>query len=103
MIEELATDFRSSEGSGRSDAEAQLRRYFAAYERLDVEISDVTIERAPGAARATFRADMSGTGRKIPGLEGLPRSSSWRFDVRLVPEGDRWRIAWAAYQPVEGR
>ena len=104
VIAHLAADFRASDGSGRADAEAQLRRYLAAYESLQVRISDLSIERAPQAARATFRADMSGTARKIAGLEGLlPESSSWRFEVRLVPEGDRWEVAWLSYEPAGER
>ena len=63
-----------------------------------------SLYRARGAQRGRLRADVSGTARKVPGLEGLlPRSSSWRFEVRLVPEGDRWKVAWASYQPAEGR
>jgi hypothetical protein len=104
VLEMLSSSFQSAEGAGRADAEAQLRRYFAAYENLDVEISDLSIERAERAARATFRADMSGKVRKIGGLEGiLPSRSAWRFEVRLVPEGDGWKIAWVSYQPAEGR
>jgi len=104
VLAQLSADFRASDGSAGAEADAQLRRYFAAYESLDVEISEVSIERAARAARATFRADLSGTVRKLPGLEGLlPRSSSWRFEVRLVPEDGRWKVAWAAYDPIENR
>jgi hypothetical protein len=100
----LSGGFQSAEGAPRSEVEAQLRRYFAAYEDLDVEISELAIERAERAARATFRADMSGKVRKIGGLEGiLPSRSAWRFEVRFVPEGDRWKVAWVSYQPAEGR
>ena len=104
VLRQLAESFQSAEGAGRADVEAQLRRYFAAYENLDVEISELSIERAERAARATFRADLSGKVRKIGGLEGiLPSASAWRFEVRLVPEGDGWKIAWVSYQPAEGR
>jgi hypothetical protein len=104
MLGELAENFQSAEGTGRADVEAQLRRYFAAFENLDVEISELSIERAERAARATFRADLSGKVRKIGGLEGiLPSASAWRFEVRLVPEGGGWKIAWVSYQPAEGR
>ena len=30
----------------------------------------------------------------------LPSSSRYDFDVRLVPEEGRWKVAWAAWQPV---
>jgi len=104
VVAYLAQGFQASDGSGRADAEATLRRYFAAYEDLEVKLSDLSIERAPAAARVSFRADLSGAPRKIGGIEGwLPRSSSYRFELRLVPEGNRWKVAWASYSPAEGR
>jgi hypothetical protein len=103
VVEHLASDFQAADGSGRADAETTLRRYLAAYERLGVRVSDLAIERAAGAARARFRADLSGTPRKIGGLEGLfPRSSAYRFDLRLAPapDGGRWLVTWASWEPA---
>ncbi|MEO8349501.1 MAG: hypothetical protein ABI610_11355 [Acidobacteriota bacterium] len=102
IAERLAPDFQAADGSGRVDAEATLRRYLAAYESLDVRISDLTVERAAGAARARFRADLSGSPRKIGGLDGLlPRSSAYRFDLRLAPaDGGRWLVTWASWEPA---
>ena len=102
FAENLAADFAAADGSARADALSTLRRYFAAYAILDVTLSDVTIERGQNAARATFRADLSGQPQKIGGLEGfLPSSSSWRFELRLVPDGSRWKVAWASWEPAE--
>jgi hypothetical protein len=101
VVERLAPDFQAADGSGRAEAEATLRRYLAAYERLDVRISDVTIERAAGAARARFRADLSGNPRKVGGLDGwLPRKSVYRFDLRLAPasDGGHWLVTWAGWE-----
>jgi hypothetical protein len=100
FVESLAPDFRADDGTGRADAEATLRRYFAAYESLDVRMSDVSIERAADAARVRFRADLSGKPRSIGGLEGLlPATSAYRFDLRLSPgEGGRWLVTWAAWE-----
>jgi hypothetical protein len=103
VVERLAPDFQAADGSGRADAEMTLRRYLAAYERLGVRISDLTIERAAGAARARFRADLTGTARKIGGLEGiLPQSSAYRFDLRLAPtsEGGHWVVTWATWEQI---
>ena len=92
---------RDAEGQAPPDVAALLRRYFAAYEILDVKLSSVEIERAPEAARARFRADLSGQPVKLGGLDRfLPSASKSDFDVRLVPEGGRWKVAWASWQPA---
>lgn len=100
FVESLALDFQAADGSGRADAEATVRRYFAAYESLDVRISDVSVERAADAARVRFRADLSGKPRNIGGLDGLlPATSAYRFDLRLSPgEGGRWLVSWASWE-----
>jgi hypothetical protein len=98
VAEQLSGDYRDATGNGRADVEQMLRGYFAAYEIVDVTLSDVAIERGEGAARARFRADLSGQPRQ--GVAGiLPSSASYRFDLRLVPEGSRWKVAWASWQP----
>ena len=103
IVERLAPEFQAADGSGRADAEAVLRRYLAAYESLGVRISDVTIEQAAGAARARFRAELSGKPRSVGGLDGiLPRASTYRFDLRLAPasDGGRWVVTWASWEQV---
>jgi hypothetical protein len=96
----LAPGFQAADGTGRADAEATIRRYFAAYENLDLRISDVSVERAADAARVRFRADLSGKPRSVGGLEGLlPATSAYRFDFRLSPgEGGRWLVTWASWE-----
>ena len=102
LTEELNSDFQAADGSGRAEAEALIRRYFAAYEILDVALRDVQIEHSEGAARARFVAKLSGQPRKIGGLEGLfPSSASYRFDVRLTRQGARWKVAWASWNPED--
>jgi hypothetical protein len=100
----VAADFRGEDGASRADVESTLRRYFAAYEMLDVELSDVTVERAGsegGPALVHFTAKLTGQAKKIGGLGGfLPPSSTWRFDARLVDEGGRRKFAWAAWRQV---
>ena len=97
----LAESYRDAEGQAPADVLGLLRRYFAAYEILDVKISSLEIERAPEAARARFRAQLSGQPAKLGGLDRfLPTSSRYDFDVRLVPDGGRWKVAWASWQPA---
>ena len=103
VLENLTGDFQAESGEGRAEIEGTIRRYFAAYESLNVTLRDVAIERAPNAAHASFRAELSGQPRKIGGLEGLlPRTSTYRFDLRLVPEQGKWRIAWASWREEGG-
>lgn len=104
VVENLAKDYRDAEGQASAGVSATLRRIFAAYEIIDVRLADVTVERAPEAARVTFRAEFSGQPRKLGGLDALfPSASTYRFDVRLVPEGSRWKVAWASWEVIGGR
>jgi hypothetical protein len=76
-------------------------QYFAAYEILDVTVSDVQIERGDDAALVRLRASMSGQPRKIGGLEGLvPSAAKYDFELRLIQEGKAWKLAWAAWAPA---
>jgi hypothetical protein len=105
VMDRLAPDFQAADGTGRADMESALRGYFAAYDRLDVRISDLKIERAAGAARARFRADLSGKPRQIAGLDGwLPRTSAYKFDLRLSPgSAGRWLVTSAGWEIAPGR
>jgi hypothetical protein len=108
FLENLTAGFSGDEGADRAAAERLVRGYFAAYEALDVAISDLEIERSgESAARASFVATLTGKRANLPGgfsLEGLlPSDSRYRFDLRLVPEGDRWKVAFASWEPVQDR
>jgi hypothetical protein len=107
LLENVAADFQGADGSSRAEAESTLRRLFAAYEILDVELSEVTIEKsesATGPALARFTAKMTGQPRNVGGLAGfLPSASTWKFEARLVPSdggGGPWKIAWARWVQV---
>lgn len=98
----LAPGFRDAGGGGRDEAAATVRRYLAAYERLSLTVSNLVIERGPGSAQARFTVAMSGTPHAIGGLEGwLPRTSRWRFDLRLEPGEGGWTITHAVWTRVE--
>ncbi|MEP6800756.1 MAG: hypothetical protein ABJC07_02380 [Acidobacteriota bacterium] len=101
FLDRVADDFQAADGSRRADVEPRLRQFFAAWERLDVTVRDLKVERSEGAALARFRVDLSGRARKIAGLEGLlPSTSSWRFETRIAPSGSRWRVTWASWSAV---
>jgi hypothetical protein len=103
LLERVAPDFEAADGASRLDVETRLQRYFSAYEILQVSVSDVQIERGENAARVRLRAEMSGQPRKVGGLEGLvPSAAKYDFELRLVRQGDAWKLGWAAWTPAGG-
>jgi len=102
FMDNVAEDFSAAEGMTGAEALETVRRYFAAYAILDVSLRGVTIERAENTARARFTAELSGQPRTIGGLDALlPRSSAWKFELRFTPDGSRWKISWASWEPAE--
>lgn len=98
----VSETFRDAEGGRKADAAALVRRYLGAYESLALTLSDLAIERGPAAAQAKFKVRMSGRPRAVGGLDGLlPRASRWSFDVRLEKEPGGWKIASAAWTPLD--
>jgi hypothetical protein len=98
----LSASFRDAEGGSKADAADLLRRTLAAYESISLSLSDVVIAKGPEAANATFKVGMSGKPRAVAGLEGfLPRTSAWRFELRLELENGSWRITSAAWRRLE--
>lgn len=97
----LATAYADAEHADRAAALLTIRRYFAAYESISASFSDLTIDRKPDLARVTFTATFDGAPRKIGALEGmLPRSAKVKFEMNLVPEEGRWKVAWAGWTLV---
>ncbi len=98
----LSAGFRDADGGTKADAADLLRRTLGAYASISLALSDVTVERAPQAARATLRVGMSGKPRAVSGLEGLlPRTSAWRFELRLELEKGSWKITSASWRRLE--
>src|SRR5512144_2044869 len=90
--ERLSPDFRSADGGDRSEAIAQLRRYFAAYESVGIEVYGVETERDGASARVRCVVEFSGKGRQAFGLGGLPPPSPvYRFELHAADEGGVWR------------
>jgi hypothetical protein len=97
----LATAYADAEHADRAAALLTIRRYFAAYERISTSFSNVQIDRKPDLARATFTATFDGAPRKIGSLDAmLPRSARVKFEMNLVPQEGRWKVAWAGWQLV---
>ena len=98
----LTRDYHDGEHADPQAVVARVRQLTSAYEHLKVDVSRLTVEDLGASRRARFRAELSGTPKNLPGLEGfLPRKSAWDFETTLVYEGGRWRIATASWKPAE--
>jgi Domain of unknown function (DUF4440) len=100
--ERLSPGFRAADGLGRQEVLAQLRRYFAAYESVGIEVYDVETERDGASARVRCVVEFSGKARNTFGLGGLlPPSAVYRFELLTADDGGAWRVREATWSPVE--
>lgn len=98
----LAAGFQGPGGMRRVEAEAALRRYFAAYQSIAVHVFDVETAQDEEAIRVRCRVELSGTARRTFGLEGfLPPGGLYRFELELEPEQGALKVARASWQPEE--
>jgi hypothetical protein len=98
----LAPGFRGAHGLGRADAVVQLKRYFAAYESVSIDVYGVEADREGPAARVLCVVEFSGRARTAFGLEGLlPPSAVYRFDLDVADEGGAWRVRGATWEAAE--
>ena len=101
VVRHLAPDFRGSGGVVRADVGPLLKRYFAAYEKVNLQVYDVAIERGDGTAGARFRLDFDGRPLRFGGLGGfLPPSAMYRFDLALRLVEGRWTVAVAEWEEL---
>jgi hypothetical protein len=100
--ERLSASFRDEHGLGRDEAVQQLKRWFAGYETVKIEVYSVETDRSgPSAARVRCVVEFSGQGRRLLGLEGLlPPSAAYRFELDVADEGGWWRVRGASYEPI---
>jgi hypothetical protein len=95
----LSEDFEGPRGLTRADAVVTLRRYFAAYESVSLEIYDVEVERETASARVRFVVEFSGRARPLGGLPGLlPPAAVYRFDLGVGDEDGTWRVQTARWE-----
>jgi hypothetical protein len=101
VLAHLSETFRGQESLGKADVAGSLRRYFAAYESIDLEVFDVEVERADGVAQVRTRVGFTGQANRAFGLGGvLPPSAVYRFDVQARDEGGVWRVASARWEQL---
>lgn len=100
--ERLAPAFQGGQGLGRPEALAQLKRTFAAYDSVGIEVYGVESDRDGQAARVRCVVEFSGEARKAFGLEGLlPPSAVYRFDLDVAEGAGIWRVRGATWEPAE--
>jgi hypothetical protein len=99
FAEGLSADFRGG-GLSRAAALSELRRYFAMYETVALEVYGVEVERSDGG-KATVRCvvEFSGQGTKLGGLDKLlPPEAAYRFQLEMADDGGTWRVKAASWE-----
>jgi hypothetical protein len=97
----LASGYHDGEHADAAAVVARVRQLTLAYDRPKVSVTGMKLAQSGSTARARFRAELSGAPKSLPGLEGfLPRTSAWDFEVNLVREDGRWKIATASWTPA---
>lgn len=98
--EGLSPNFRA-ETMDRATALADLRRYFALYESVALQVYGVEVERGTGTARVRCVVEFSGRGRTIGGLDKvLPPEAAYRFQLDMADEGGAWRVTSTSWEAV---
>ena len=97
----LADDFRGQGGVNRAEAVSMIRRYLAGYEKVDLEVYDLSVQRGEGSADVQFRVEFSGHPLSIGGFAGLlPPGASYRFDLHLVEQPSGFKVQRAGWEAV---
>jgi hypothetical protein len=97
----LDEEFKGDGEMTKADAVAMVRRYFAAYDRVEVAILDV---QRTDASRIAFRVDFSGKPKDIGGLAGLlPSAAAYAFELELAGAGNALKVRRAAWRPLAPR
>jgi hypothetical protein len=98
----ISDRFQGRGAASKADVAAILRRYFAAYESIGIELHGVEIEHGDATARIRCVVAFSGQARKAFGLEGLlPPSAAYRFELDAANESGAWRVTRAEWEPAE--
>lgn len=98
-VGELLADDVVAGGMDRAALVGTLRQYLAAYQALDIAVSNVESIQRAGSARVTFRARLTGVPQTIGGIGDLvPSSAVYDFDLVLREGPDGWRISQISWQ-----
>jgi hypothetical protein len=98
--EGLSPAFRGG-GLDRAGAVAELRRYFALYESVALEVYGVESDRTAGRASVRCVVTFSGRGKAFGGLDKLlPPEAAYRFSLEMADEGGTWLVGSASWEIV---
>jgi hypothetical protein len=98
----LSEGFQGARGTGRADSLATLRRYFAAYESVGLEVYGVEVDRDAAMAEVRCVVEFAGRARQLAGLQGLlPPAAVYRFELGVAEEDGVWRVARASWERVQ--
>jgi hypothetical protein len=96
----LTPDFRAQGGLTKAAIPGELRRYFFAYESLDLECEVVEASGEP-PTQATLNVSLSGKPKDVGGLASLvPDATAYRFDLVLRGVEGRLQVAEAPWKPL---
>jgi len=97
----LASSFAGNDRISRDEARATLRRYFAAYERISLDISNM--ERSESGNRVKFQVSFSGQVNAAFNLQNLlPSTATYDFELRFAQEAGTLKVQKAFWQEVSG-
>jgi hypothetical protein len=97
----LTEDFHGGRDVRLADVRSMLQRYFLAYEKVNIEVYEVEVERDQAKAKLRFRADFNGRPLRIGSLGGLlPPSAMFRFELGLRQAEAGWRVAQADWEEI---
>jgi hypothetical protein len=103
--ERLSPAFEGPRGMTRDAGLADLRRYFAAYESVDLEVYAVEVARDGARADVRCVVEFAGRARALGGLRGLlPPAAVYRFELGVADEAGVWRVergSWELVRPPD--
>jgi hypothetical protein len=102
FAEGISAEFGDGAGLDKPNAVLLLKRHFAAYEAVSIDVYGVEIERNVGEATVRCIVEMKGRARRLPGLEGfIPPDAAYRFEVGVADEAGTWRVRSARWESAE--
>jgi hypothetical protein len=97
----LASNFTGNDTINRDEAIAVMRRYFAAYKQIRI---DVTKMKRAGRNRLSFDVTFSGQVNAPLNLQNLlPSSAEYQFELQLVQEEGALKVQKAFWQELARR